>query len=153
MARSLEAQLLGAYMAQPAAQGFPVPEQLQKQRHIAMDETPISRGFRSRRNEQTPNDRLPDSFGGTDATDQGCRLDLRSATWRIAARQMELGRVRGAPSDHAQEGHPLRHQMVEARYDMARRDIRRSVEGSGPRRGAGALRHGALRRRLHNKRS
>src|ERR1700730_11191624 len=68
-------------------------------------------------------DGLPGSFGGTYAANHGRGLEYVHSAWRIRARQMELDRVRCAPSDHDQHGHSLCHQMVEARYDMARRDI------------------------------
>jgi len=83
---------------------------------------------------------------------QTWRLDFRSSAGRLAARQMELGRVRGAPSDYDQERYSLRYQMVETRYDLARRDIRRLIEGGRPQGATRFLHHGSLRRGLHNKR-
>jgi len=105
-----------------------------------MAEPPISRGFKSRRAEQTPKDRLPPgqyddrlsgSFGRAHASNQGGKLDFCPAVGRIPASEMELDGVRGAPSNHGQDRHSLRHQMAEAGYHLARRDVRRSVESSG----------------------
>src|SRR5215471_13326085 len=97
-------------------------------------------------------DGFPGSFRGTYPANQTWRLDFRSSAGRLAARQMELGRVRGAPSDDDQEGYSLRYQMVETRYDLARRDIRRFIEGGRPQGATRFLHHGSLRRGLHNKR-
>src|SRR5262249_22780350 len=47
-------------------------------------------------------DGFPGSFRGTYPANQTWRLDFRSSAGRLAARQMELGRVRGAPSDDDQ---------------------------------------------------
>src|SRR6516164_2261751 len=97
-------------------------------------------------------DGFPGSFRGAYPANQTWRLDFRSSAGRLAARQVELGRVRGAPSDYDQDGYSLRHQMVETRYDLARRDISRFVAGSRPHGAARTLHHGSLRRGLHNKR-
>src|SRR5262249_31238890 len=42
--------------------------------------------------------------------------------------------------------------MVETRYDVARRDFRRFIEGGRPHGAVRTLHHGSLRRGLHNKR-
>src|SRR5262249_28125157 len=68
-------------------------------------------------------DGFPGSFRGTYTASRDWELDFRPSAWRLRARQMELGGVRGAASDDGKERHPLCHQMVEARYDVARRDI------------------------------
>src|SRR5215469_4977805 len=54
-------------------------------------------------------DGFPGSFSGAYAANQGRKLDLRHSVWRITARHMELGSIRGASSDHDQEGHSLCH--------------------------------------------
>src|SRR5262249_51461414 len=66
---------------------------------------------------------LPGPFGGTDAADPTRKLEFRPSARRIPPWQMELGRVRGATADDDQEGHPLRHQVVEIRYHLAGRDL------------------------------
>jgi hypothetical protein len=92
---------------------------------ISMSEVPISRGFRPRRREQVPKNRVPP--GQYVTTDfpvlSAGKLDFCPSAGRKPTRQMDLGRVRSAPSDHDQGGHSLRHQMVEARYDVAGRDV------------------------------
>src|SRR6516165_6175648 len=97
-------------------------------------------------------DGFPGSFRRAYPANQTWRLDFRSSAGRLAARQVELGRVRGAPSDYDQEGYSLRYQMVETRYDLARRDIRRFIAGGRPQGATRFLHHGSLRRGLHNKR-
>src|SRR6516162_3784445 len=47
-------------------------------------------------------DGFPDSFRRAYSANQTWRLDFRSSAGHLAARQMELGRVRGAPSDDDQ---------------------------------------------------
>ena len=98
-----------------------------------MNNAPIARGFRSRQQDQTPKNRLPPGQHVT--TDfpifsAGPTPQIKVKDWtfcppasRIASWQMELATVRSAPSDHNQDGYPLRNQMVQTRYHMARRDI------------------------------
>src|SRR6516165_3563873 len=143
------------------AQNFRMTGRLPNESMIAMDETTISRGFRSKRQEQTPKNRLPPGqYVTTDfpVLSAGPTPQIKLGDWTFALQLggsllgNELGRVRGAPSDDDQEGYSLRYQMVETRYDLARRDIRRFIEGGRPQGATRFLHHGSLRRGLHNKR-
>jgi hypothetical protein len=98
-----------------------------------MTETPISRGFRSRRQEQNSKGRVPPGqYVTTDfpVLSAGPTPQIKVADWTlapsrwIADRQMDLGRIRGSSADHPEDGHPLRDQVVKARYHVAGRDIR-----------------------------
>jgi hypothetical protein len=97
-----------------------------------MDETPISRGFGSNQQEQNPKGRVPPgqyvtadfpvlSAGPTSAI-QGGGLVLALQVGGSLAGKWSWAEFEALP--HHQDGHPLRHQMVEARYDLAGRDVR-----------------------------
>src|SRR5215471_13788624 len=100
------------------AQNFRMTGRLPNESMIAMDEITISRGFRSKRQEQAPKNRLPPGqYVTTDfpVLSAGPTPQIKLGDWTfalqlggLAARQMELGRVRGAPSDYDQEGYSLR---------------------------------------------
>jgi DMSO/TMAO reductase YedYZ molybdopterin-dependent catalytic subunit len=98
-----------------------------------MEETPISRGFRSRRQEQTSKSRLPPGqYVTTDfpVLSAGPTPQIKLEDWTLA---LQLGgsllgtwnwaEFEALPQTTIKDGHSLRHQVVEARYDMARRDI------------------------------
>ena len=105
-----------------------------------MDEAHISRGFRSKRQGQAAKDRVPPGqYVTTDfpILSAGPTPQIKVSDWKLA---LQLGgslfgkwsweAVRSAAPDHDQDRHSLCHQMVEARYDLAGRHIRRSFESS-----------------------
>jgi DMSO/TMAO reductase YedYZ molybdopterin-dependent catalytic subunit len=90
-ARSLDAPLFGRSRRRRRRGEIAAQEQLENQRHIVMDETPISRGFRSRRNQQTAKDRLPPGqYVTTDfpVLSAGPTPQIKVADWTFA---LQLG--------------------------------------------------------------
>ena len=100
---------------------------------MSMDKNTISRGFRSKRQEQTLKSRLPPGqYVTTDfpVLSAGPTPQIKLEDWTFA---LQLGgsllgkwnwaEFEALPQTTIKSGHSLRHQMVETRYDLARRDF------------------------------
>src|SRR4029077_13287020 len=70
---------------------------------------------------------LPGPGERADPARRSGSLEIDPQRWIAASGELDLGGVRGSAADDLAWRHPLRNQMVQARYDLARCHHRRSV--------------------------